>query len=182
MTSTQAGPHIELARELREHLSGEVRFDTYSRRLYSTDASMYEMEPVGVVAPRDEEDVMAAVRLAGQAGVSLLPRGGGTSLAGQTVNHGLVMDFSKYMSDLVELNTEEALGVGAAGDRAEPVAQPRGAPRAQLRPGPGDEQPGHDWGGHRQQLLRLALGGVRQRRWTTSWSWRWCWRMGRSRR
>ena len=107
MTSTQSGPHIELARELREHLSGEVRFDTYSRRLYSTDASMYEMEPVGVVAPRDEEDVMAAVRLAGQAGVSLLPRGGGTSLAGQTVNHGLVMDFSKYMSDLVELNTEE---------------------------------------------------------------------------
>ena len=107
MTTTQVPAHQELARELQDRISGDVRFDQYSRLFYSTDASLYEMEPVGVVLPRDEEDVISAIKMAGEHGVPLLPRGGGTSLAGQTVNHALVMDFSKYMSDLVELNVEE---------------------------------------------------------------------------
>ena len=97
----------DLTNQLRETIKGEILFDSYSRHMYGTDASMYEMEPVGIVLPKDEQDVVTAVNSAREAGVPLLPRGGGTSLAGQTVNHGLVMDFSKYMAAMAELNTEE---------------------------------------------------------------------------
>ncbi len=98
----------ELANELRKRISGEVRFDDFSRALYSTDASMYQMEPIGVVIPRNVEDVLAAVEVAKTNRLPLLPRGGGTSLAGQAVNHAIVLDFSKYMSQVVEVNPEEA--------------------------------------------------------------------------
>ena len=104
---TTARLHQDLAKRLRRAIKGEVRFDAYSRVLYNTDASLYQMEPVGVVAPRDAEDVAAAVRLAHYAGVPVLPRGGGTSLAGQTVNHAVVLDTSKYMRDLQEVSPEE---------------------------------------------------------------------------
>ena len=96
-----------LARELRKRVSGEVRFDPYSRALYSTDASIYQMEPVGVVVPRTAEDVLAVVDVANKNRVPVLPRGGGTSLAGQGVNHAVVLDFSKYMHRLLEVNQEE---------------------------------------------------------------------------
>ena len=99
--------HQELAQELHRALKGEVRFDDYSRALYNTDASIYQMDPIGVVLPRDAEDVVATMRLAHQYGVPVLPRGGGTSLAGQAVNHAVVLDFSKYMSGLREVNPEE---------------------------------------------------------------------------
>src|SRR5437867_726400 len=88
-------------------MRGDVRFDPGSRLLYSTDASMYQVEPVGVVIPRDADDVRAAVKVAGKLGVAILPRGGGTSLTGQTVNHALVLDFSRYMDCVLEVNTEE---------------------------------------------------------------------------
>ena len=97
----------ELVHDLERLVSGEVRFDKMSRVLYSTDASIYEIEPVGVVLPRSAEDVIAVVETANKYGVSVLPRGGGTSLGGQTVGHSIVMDFSKYMNDIVELNEEE---------------------------------------------------------------------------
>ena len=97
----------ELADELRNVVGGEVRFDKMSKALYSTDASIYQIEPVGIVIPRDADDVVAAVETAGRHGVPILPRGGGTSLAGQTVGSALVIDFSKYMRKLVELNAEE---------------------------------------------------------------------------
>ena len=97
----------ELARELRKRISGEVRFDAFSRALYSTDASIYQMEPVGVVIPRNVEDVLAVVELAGKNRVPVLPRCGGTSLAGQAVNHAIVLDFSKYMDRVLEVNSEE---------------------------------------------------------------------------
>jgi len=97
----------DLERELRKEIRGDVRFDPGSRLLYSTDASMYQVEPVGVVIPRDADDVQAAVEVAGKLGVALLPRGGGTSLTGQTVNHALVLDFSRYMDRVLEVNTEE---------------------------------------------------------------------------
>ena len=97
----------ELARELRKRVSGEVRFDAVSRVLYSTDASIYQMEPVGVVIPRNLEDVVAVVEVASKNGVPILPRCGGTSLAGQAVNHAIVIDFSKYMDQVVEVNQEE---------------------------------------------------------------------------
>ena len=96
-----------LEAELRRRISGEVRFDAYSRAMYSTDASIYQMEPVGVVIPRNADDVAAVVATCREAGVALLPRGAGTSLAGQTVNHAVVLDFSKYMRDVLEVNQEE---------------------------------------------------------------------------
>jgi len=97
----------ELARELERRVSGEVRFDAFSRVLYSTDASIYQMEPVGVVIPRNAEDVLAVMQVAKENGVPVLPRGGGTSLAGQTVNHAIVIDFSKYLNQVLEVNLEE---------------------------------------------------------------------------
>src|SRR2546427_329544 len=97
----------DLEAELRKEIRGEVRFDAYSKVLYSTDASIYQIEPIGVVVPRDRDDVAAAVRLAARYGVPVLPRGGGTSLSGQTVGHAIQIDFAKYMNRVLELNTEE---------------------------------------------------------------------------
>ena len=97
----------DLERELRKAIGGDVRFDAGSRLLYSTDASMYQVEPVGVVIPRGADDVRAAIEIAARHTVAVLPRGGGTSLTGQTVNHALVLDFSRYMDKVLEVNAEE---------------------------------------------------------------------------
>ena len=97
----------ELEHELRKVIAGDVRFDPASRLLYSTDASMYQVEPIGVVIPRDGDDVQAAVEVARTQRVALLPRGGGTSLTGQTVGRALVLDFSRWMNRVLEVNTEE---------------------------------------------------------------------------
>ncbi|MFA5569578.1 MAG: FAD-binding oxidoreductase, partial [Trueperaceae bacterium] len=97
----------ELRRRLEATVEGEVRFDARARALYATDASPYRIAPVGVVVPRDEADVVAAVRAANELGVPVLPRGGGTSLAGQTVAAALVIDMSKYLTKIIELNVEE---------------------------------------------------------------------------
>ena len=95
-----------LRAELESALAGEVRFDPYTRALYSTDASMYQIEPIGVVIPRSDEDVLKPLRIAAGHGAAALPRGGGTSLAGQTVGRAVVMDFSKYMSQVLELDAD----------------------------------------------------------------------------
>src|SRR5262245_33105563 len=71
-----------LARHLRKHIAGEVRFDPTSRKLYSTDASIYQVEPLGVVIPRTPDDVAITVQVAGEMGIPITPRGGGTSLSG----------------------------------------------------------------------------------------------------
>ncbi len=97
----------DLERELRRVVEGEVRFDQYSRLLYSTDASMYQVEPIGVVLPRSRADVQAVLELANRYNVPVLPRGGGTSLIGQTVNHAIVLDFSKYMHRVLEVSRDE---------------------------------------------------------------------------
>lgn len=97
----------DLRRDLEKHIDGEVRFDTFSRLLYSTDASIYQIEPLGVVIPRHADDVEATVRVACLHGVPVLPRGGGTALAGQTVGRAVILDMSNYMHQVLELNTEE---------------------------------------------------------------------------
>jgi FAD/FMN-containing dehydrogenase/Fe-S oxidoreductase len=97
----------DLEHELRKVIAGDVRFDPASRLLYSTDASMYQLEPIGVVIPRDADDVQAAVEVARAQRVALLPRGGGTSLTGQTVNRALVLDFSRWMNRVLEVNADE---------------------------------------------------------------------------
>src|SRR5512134_3062317 len=97
----------DLENALRRVVRGSVRFDQGSRLLYSTDASMYQVEPIGVVIPRHADDVRAAVQVAREQQVALLPRGGGTSLTGQTVNRALVVDFTQHMNRVLEVNAEE---------------------------------------------------------------------------
>ena len=96
-----------IADRLKGRIAGEVRMDRYNRLMYSTDASMYQMVPVGVVVPRDADDVEAAILTAREFGVPVMPRGGGTGLAGQTTNHAIVIDFSKYMRNILEVSPEE---------------------------------------------------------------------------
>jgi FAD/FMN-containing dehydrogenase/Fe-S oxidoreductase len=125
-STPQAG---RLERALRERVRGEVRFDAKSRLLYSTDASLYQILPLGVVVPRDAEDVQAAVRIAAQEGVPVLPRGGGTALAGQTVGAALVLDFSKYMNRVLEIDPDRRTARVQPGlrlDRLNRAAAPHG--------------------------------------------------------
>jgi FAD/FMN-containing dehydrogenase len=103
LSSNRAGDPA-LAARLRKSLRGEVLFDAFSRGRYSTDASIYQIEPVGVVVPRDRDDVAAALAVAREEGVTVLPRGGGTSQCGQTVGPSLVLDCSKYMSGIVSVD------------------------------------------------------------------------------
>jgi len=102
-----ASERDDIESALKSRVSGEVKFDPFTRVLYSTDASIYQMEPVGVVIPRNVEDVLAVIQVANETGVPVLPRAGGTSLAGQTVNHAIVTDFSKYLNQIIEVNKEE---------------------------------------------------------------------------
>jgi len=97
----------DLYQALKARVTGEVRFDRASRLMYSTDASIYEIEPIGVVIPRTHEDVFATMEIARDFKVPVLPRGAGTSLAGQTVGDAVVMDMSKHLNRVLEVNTEE---------------------------------------------------------------------------
>ena len=89
-----------LARRLQAEIEGEVYFDVLSRGRYSTDASMYQVFPIGVVVPRHAEDVVCAMQIAAENGVPVLPRGAGTSQCGQTVGEALVLDGSKYLTSV----------------------------------------------------------------------------------
>ncbi len=95
-----------LAAALRENIRGEVRFDDGSRALYATDASKYRQGPIGVVIPRDVDDVCTTLELAREFRAPILARGAGTSLAGQCCNVAVVIDFSKYMHGIIELDAE----------------------------------------------------------------------------
>ncbi len=98
---------LDLAAELSQAIAGEVRFDPYSRVLYSTDASNYRIEPLGVVIPRTRDDVQAVMEIAARHKAPVLARGGGSSLAGQAVGAAVVVDFSKYLRHVVEINADE---------------------------------------------------------------------------
>src|SRR3954466_9913977 len=95
-----------LARRLEREVDGEVLFDKGSRLRYSTDASIYQIEPVGIVVPRTEEAARAVINIAAEEGIPLLPRGAGSSQCGQTVGAALVIDHSKYLSRLISLDRE----------------------------------------------------------------------------
>src|SRR5205814_6513814 len=97
---------VALADALRGVVRGEVRFDDGSRALYATDASNYRQVPIGVVIPRDDLDVEATFEICRNFEAPILPRGGGTSLAGQCCNVAVVLDFSKYMNRLLDLDPE----------------------------------------------------------------------------
>lgn len=93
-----------LEQRLKDQMRGEVRFDNTSRALYATDASNYRQTPIGVVIPRDEEDVITAMAACHDFKAPVLPRGAGTSLCGQTCNVAVVFDFSKYMNRIIEID------------------------------------------------------------------------------
>src|ERR1051325_5037030 len=103
-TALQPDDASELAGALRKRLRGEVRFDAGSRALYATDLSIYRQPPIGVVIPQNVDDVIATVEECRTRGVPILGRGCGTSLAGQTCNVAVVIDFSKYLNHLLELS------------------------------------------------------------------------------
>ncbi len=96
----------DLAKTLLSRTNSEVRFRKIDRILYSTDASNYSVEPLGVVIPRTAEDVAETVKIAGELGVSILPRGGGTGLAGQCLGSGIAVDMSKYMDGVIGIDAE----------------------------------------------------------------------------
>ncbi len=117
----------DLAEELRAAIRGEVRFDAGTRALYATDASNYRQVPIGVVVPRDLDDVVKAVAICHEHGAPILARGGGTSLAGQCCNVAVVLDMSKYLRRVLEVDPVHRLGrvePGAVLDELQKAAAP----------------------------------------------------------
>ena len=96
--------HEALVKQLKRHVSGEVRCDEGTRRLYSTDASIYQILPAGVVIPRTPQDLLAAVQIALEMHVPVTARGGGTSLSGQSIGPGLIVDCSKYLNNILDID------------------------------------------------------------------------------
>jgi FAD/FMN-containing dehydrogenase/Fe-S oxidoreductase len=93
-----------LVRALRRHVAGEVRFDDTSRRIYSTDASIYQVLPLGVCIPKTADALVSAIQVAAELEVPIVPRGGGTSLSGQSIGPGLVIDCSKYLNAVIDID------------------------------------------------------------------------------
>jgi FAD/FMN-containing dehydrogenase/Fe-S oxidoreductase len=96
-----------LIHDLQKCIAGEVRFDDMTKVLYSTDASIYEIEPLGVVIPRTADDVLASVEVCSRHGAAIVPRGAGTSLCGQSIGRAVILDLSKYMNRVLDVNVEE---------------------------------------------------------------------------
>ena len=97
--------------ELHKHFIGDVRLDLASRILYSTDASIYQIEPLGVAFPKTQEDLHATVELAAKYAVPILPRGAGTSLAGQAIGNALIIDCSRRLDSIIEINREDRYAI-----------------------------------------------------------------------
>lgn len=119
----------ELERTLRENLRGEVDFGAAARALATMDASNYRRVPVGVVAPRDADDVAAALAVCAEAGVPVVPRGGGTSIAGQATGVGVVLDLTRHMNGLVSVDPAARTAVVQPGlvlDRLRDAVRPYG--------------------------------------------------------
>src|SRR2546427_2283727 len=117
-----------LAARLRKEIEGEVMFDAASRGRYSTDASIYQVEPLGVVVPRTEEAARTALAIALEAGTPVLPRGAGTSQCGQAVGEALVIDHTKYLNKILEVSAGAATAVvqpGVVLDELNAVLRPQ---------------------------------------------------------
>ena len=104
-SSKEINAHLE--NEISKSIQGEVKFDEVYKQMYSTDGSIYSMTPIGVTLPKNADDVSAIIDICNRNNTAILPRGGGTSLSGQTVNSAVVIDFSKYMHNVLEINPEE---------------------------------------------------------------------------
>jgi FAD/FMN-containing dehydrogenase/Fe-S oxidoreductase len=120
---------VALAAALRPEFSGEIRTDRFTRHLYSRDASMYSIQPLAVAFPRTAADVQTAVTVAGELSVPVLARGAGTSLAGQTVGPGLILDLSRHMRKVIEIDGERRVArvqPGVVQDDLNRAASPHG--------------------------------------------------------
>lgn len=106
MKSRISAGDSRLAKRLRDELDGEVFFDRFTRGRYSTDASIYQIDPLGVVIPRHTQDIHRTLAIAADEGVNVLARGGGTSQIGQTVAKAIVVDTSKYLNHVLDLDTQ----------------------------------------------------------------------------
>ena len=106
MPGGQGNSGRSLEQALQEEIAGEVRFDKVSRAIYSTDASVYQIIPVGVVIPRSGDDVVRTVRICREHGVSITARGGGTSQAGQAIGEGIQLDYSKYLNRILGIDVD----------------------------------------------------------------------------
>lgn len=100
------GTKSALATRLRRELQGDVYFDDFSRGRYSTDASIYQIQPIGVTVPRNAEDVQTALQIAVDEGIPVLPRGAGTSQTGQAIGEALIMDTTRYLNQVLEFDAE----------------------------------------------------------------------------
>ena len=151
-----------LERRLVRDVPGDVHFDPFTRGRYATDASHYQIMPVGVVAPRTMEAATRAIALAREESVSVLPRGGGTSQCGQTVNHSLVVDCSKYLNRVLEVDVEGRRCVVQPGIVLDELNRAAQAARAVV-PGRHLHRLARHHRRHgRQQFLRRALAALRQ--------------------
>ncbi|HEX6992780.1 MAG TPA: FAD-linked oxidase C-terminal domain-containing protein [Gammaproteobacteria bacterium] len=121
--------HTTLETRLRRELRGDVCFDRFTRGRYATDASIYQIEPIGVVVPRDADDARRALEIAADAGVPILPRGAGSSQCGQTVGEALVIDHSRHLDRILELDVERGtvrVEPGIVLDRLNAALKPHG--------------------------------------------------------
>jgi FAD/FMN-containing dehydrogenase len=107
-----------LEERLRKEVQGDVAFDSVTRALYATDASIYQIEPRGVVVPKTVDDIAAVVGICRNAGVPVLPRGAGTSQCGQTVGDAIVVDTSKHLRAIEDLDTSSRPGSTRARSRS----------------------------------------------------------------
>src|SRR5512147_2912127 len=90
--------------ELRKHFTGDIRLDAASKILYSTDASMYQIEPLGVAIPKTQDDLQSVVELAAKYKVPVLPRGAGSSLGGQAIGQALILDCSRWLDSIIRID------------------------------------------------------------------------------
>ena len=151
-----------LERRLKAEKVGGVRFDAFTRGRYSTDASHYQIMPLGVVAPRTIEEADRAIAVCRAEGVAVTARGGGTSQAGQTVNESLIVDCSPHLNRIVDLDAAGRRCVGRAGHRARRAQSQAETFRPVVSGRYIDRVARHHRRHGRQQFLRRALAALRQ--------------------
>ena len=152
----------DLEAELARAVTGEVRFDPGAKAAYSADASNYRQVPIGVVLPRSVEDIVAATAVCRAHGVPILARGGGTAQNGQSVNVAVVIDCSKYLNRVLEVDPRARRAHVEPGAVCDALRDAAERAWSDLRPRSGDPFALHPRRHDRQQLLRAALGDGRQ--------------------
>ncbi|HLE14452.1 MAG TPA: FAD-linked oxidase C-terminal domain-containing protein [Anaerolineales bacterium] len=140
-------PHNDLEKTLRSAITGEVRFDETTRLLYSTDASIYQIEPLGVAFPHNLEELSACVEISTRQGNPVLARGSGSSLAGQAIGPALILDCSRYLSRIIEINPDEKTATVEPGVILDDLNRAAGVYGLQFGPDPASSE-------------RATMGGV----------------------